>query len=135
MNILKDKKALRNFIQQGDVLNTLSGGVSHTNVDIKQEDKQIVIHVSAPGMPADSFNIFLNYNQLVIYSALKNNNQDQDTEAMAKAIPLFSRTFEIPVFVNVHNIEAVYEDGRLKVILPFKEDIENYKRNINIKYQ
>lgn len=134
MNLLKNKQLLRSLLHQGDYLNTINGGVSKTAVDTVQTDKSFIINVSSPSVAGDAFNIMLHYNQLIIYSILKKGNNQEASDQLAMSIPMFMKSFEVPAYVDINKIEAVHEEGVLKVILPFKDHNDGMQRKINIKH-
>jgi HSP20 family molecular chaperone IbpA len=119
------KNELKDFVHQIDTMNTISGGVAATHVKIDKKPDQLIIRVSAPSMSSESFNIFLRGNQLVIYSTLQDAETYNLNEAKSAArhmTPVFNRVFEIPPMVDKERIDAVFEQGTLKVIIPFNGD-------------
>ena len=129
MNLLKNKKVLINLLKQGDVLNTLNGGRLQPQVGVKKSDNEFLIQVKAPGVPADLFNIYLDYHQLKvsIYSS-------HPFQKAATLHPLFTRSFQIPGYVDSDGIRAHYEDGRLIIRLPFRKLSQDQRRNIRIEH-
>ncbi|MHC2993008.1 hypothetical protein OB13_16000 [Pontibacter sp. HJ8] len=119
MKIIKDKEFLRNIAHQIDLLNTLGGGVSETYADIKKYKKGAVIEVWAAGVNPESFKVVLHQNQLTVFSVL----QSQDNPEMAA--PLFTRIFTLPPQVDLSQIEAVYQEGQLKIKLPYHDSALN----------
>ncbi|MFD3002920.1 Hsp20/alpha crystallin family protein [Pontibacter toksunensis] len=126
MKLIKDKQLLKNIAQQIDLLNTLGGGVSETYVDIKKYKKGAVINVYAAGVDPEAFKVVLHNNQLTVFSVL------QSKENPEMAAPLFNRVYMLPPQVDLGRVEAVYQDGQLKVKLPFYEST-GQPREIEIK--
>ncbi len=124
-NLLKNKVVLRQLIQQGDVLNTISGGVSETYMDVQEEKGRLVIRVYAAGIAGKDFKVTLQKNRLTISRFL-----DSDEEKNA-TMPVFARWFDLPLTVNKKGIQAVYEEGLLRVILPLQNE-EDINREIKI---
>lgn len=135
MNLLENRELLRGLLKQTDYLNTANGGTSMTSFDLVRNDYSFVISVKSPAMPADVFNIMLDFNQLTIYTVLAGFDEFENDEDELVKIPIFIRTFEIPSFVDIENIEAIYENEELKVFLPFKSPQENAHRSIDIKFR
>ena len=129
MNLLKNKPLLRNLLLQGDTLNTMNGGTSMSAVSTYKTDDAYVITLSAPSVSPDSFNVYLEYNSLVIYSVL-GSDMTQDESVV---IPMFSKRFTLPVNADLERIEALHEEGQLKVVVPFKSDAEKFNRKIDIR--
>ncbi len=131
MNLLKNKQILRGLLTQGDVLNTINGGVSMTKLEKKQMDDYFSISVSAPTVPAESFNVVLNDKQLIIFAVLSDSTIQEDDQLFN--IPMFYKSFDLPAYIDIDNIEAIHDDDKLTVALPFKES-DRYSRKIDIKH-
>jgi len=125
-NLLENKVVLRKLLQQGDILNTISGGVSETYMDVQENTGSLVIRVFAAKTPGKDFKVLLQKNRLTILRFL-----DIDEEKDPSA-PVFARWFDLPLTVNKSKIEAVYEEGLLKVILPLQIE-EDPNREIKIQ--
>lgn len=129
------KNILKDFIHQIDTMNTIGGGTTATKVHMKKESDRIVIEVMAPSVHSDSFNIYLRGNQLIVYTVLNDSNLmvDDSNQAARHMVPMFNRVFDIPPHVDREQIDAIFENGYLRVILPYNEgEIEEVKR-INIR--
>jgi HSP20 family molecular chaperone IbpA len=128
------KNILKDFIHQIDTMNTISGGTTATRVNLKKESDRIVIEVSAPTVHSDSFNIYLRGNQLIVYTVLNDINFiDSSDQAARHMVPMFNRVFEIPPHVDRELIDAVYEDGFLRVILPYNGGETEEVKRIDIR--
>lgn len=130
-------KAIENVFQgtggKIDLLNTLYGGSSQTTMNVEREDGHLLITFSAPGVEASSFNVLVEGNKLVLYTLLVGNSDYQpEGSAQRLAVPMFLRVLDIPAFVDADEIEAVHEQGRVIVTLPFKDE-EHLHRRIDIK--
>ncbi|MEM8965871.1 MAG: Hsp20 family protein [Bacteroidota bacterium] len=124
-NILKD------FILQIDTMNTIGGGTTATQVSVKKEVDRVIIEVNAPTVDSESFNIYLRGNQLIVYTILNGFsaiNEELD-RAARHTVPMFNRVFDVPPYVDREQIDAIFENGHLRVILPFNEgETEDVKR-------
>lgn len=130
-------KAIENVFKgtggQIDLLNTLYGGSSQTTMNVEREDERLVITLSAPGVKANSFNVLVEGNKLILYTLLVGTAEHQDEESRQRlAVPMFLRVLDIPSFVDADQIEATHEHGRVMVMLPFKDE-EHLHRRIDIK--
>lgn len=131
MNLLNNKRLLRGLLQQGDLLNTINGGVSMTNLVKEQRENEFNLIISAPSLPASSYNVVLNGRQLIIFSILPNSGERVEDQLVN--IPMFYRSFDLPSYIDVENIEAIHDDKELMVVLPFKESAR-YNKKIDIKH-
>lgn len=130
-------KAIENVFQgtggQIDLLNTLYGGSSQTTMNVEREDERLIITLSAPGVKANSFNVLVEGNKLVLYTLLVSTSEYQSEGTSQRlAVPMFLRVLDIPSFVDADQIEAVHEQGQVMVMLPFKDE-EHLHRRIDIK--
>lgn len=126
MKFIKDKQILRTIAQHIDLLSTVAGGVSETYVDVKKKRNKAVIQVWAAGVNPEAFKVMLHQNQLTIFSVLHSQNNPD------LAVPLFNRAFVLPPQVEMNAIEAIYQDGRLIVNLPYYK-ASNRPKEIKIK--
>ena len=132
MNIIKNKKVVKSFGQYIDQLNTLSGGVSMAHVDVLPKEDKLVVRVVAPSVNPESMQVLVEYNKLFVYATLP---QPEEQAAMQNTVnfPLFAQVIEIPFHVAVEQIEAVYQDGLLRINLPYAEDRLVKRQSIQIK--
>nr|WKN39794.1 Hsp20 family protein [Tunicatimonas sp. TK19036] len=125
------KNILKDFVHQIDTMNTIGGGTTATLVNVQKKSDKLVIEVNAPSVHSESFNIYLRGNQLIVYTVLNDTSMvTDDMEQSARHMtPMFNRVFDIPATVDREQIDAIYENGRLRVILPYHEgQIEDVKR-------
>ena len=129
------KNVLKDFVHQIDAINTITGGTVATRVNVKKGSDKLIIQVDAPSINSDSFNIYVHGNQLVVYTTLSDLNEVADEEAQSSRhmAPLFNRTFSIPATVDKEQIDAVFEDGRLKILLPYGANEDMPAKRIDIR--
>ncbi len=126
MKLIKDKELLKSIAQQINLFNTIGGGVSETYAQIKKYKKGAIIQVWAAGVRPEAFKVILQNNQLTVLSIL----QSQENPEMA--VPLFSRTYMLPVQVDLGSVEAIHQDGQLQIKLPYYNRV-NEPKEIQIK--
>ncbi|MEP2771375.1 MAG: Hsp20/alpha crystallin family protein [Fulvivirga sp.] len=119
----------------GDMLENALKNESATHftpsVDVTKDEKQIELHMVAPGMSKEDFTIDLNENQLTI-SGERKLNEKADFIKRESAYGKFSRTFTLGDNINTDDINASYNDGILKMTLPLKE-VKVNKATIKVK--
>lgn len=123
-----DKNMWRGFLNQMDLMHTLNGGMSMTTLNVAETDQNIIITISAPSVRPESYQVMIDRNKLIIYSAFK-----QKTPEGEMAIPMFFKTFDVPFFVDGANITALFEEGKLIVTMPFNEQNQALQRKIDIQ--
>ncbi|QHJ08337.1 Hsp20/alpha crystallin family protein [Hymenobacter busanensis] len=125
MNLIS-RNTIRNFLPQLDLLNTLGGGVAQPKLNLEKQARGVVISVALPTVDSERFHVVLDNNRLTVYAEFRH-----EPEA-ALAAPLFVHTFELPPALDLHRIDAVHENGELKVRIPFENPTDR-RREIDIK--
>ncbi|SDQ97722.1 heat shock protein Hsp20 [Chryseobacterium soldanellicola] len=95
------------------------------SVNIKERDEAFEVEVAAPGMQKDDFKITLDGNLLTISSSKEERDEENNSNYTRREFSYqsFQRSFELAKdVVDDENIEAKYENGVLKLIIPKKED-------------
>ena len=106
-------------------------------VNIKETPESYEVEVAAPGMTKDDFKVELDGNSLTISSEKRNENQQKDEERYFRrefSYESFQRTFTLQKdVVDIDKIEAKYEHGLLRLLIPKKEEAKQKPpRLINI---
>ena len=120
-------KFIRTIAPQLDLLNTIGGGVAQPQIRIDQRPKGVVVRVAMPTVSADSFRVVLNNQQLTVFSEYRHEPDDQLTA------PLFVQTLNLPTNLDLARIDAVQEDGELRVRIPFLNPSDQ-QREIDIRH-
>ena len=131
-----NKNLLGGFGNQIDLLNTMGGGMSMTSLNIMETEHGYVINVKSPSLNSEAYHIEINQNQLVVYTLLNKQTQlqsDQEAESQKAIIPSFIRSFPLPESVSKKGIEAVFEEGELKILVPTKPRTKEKTRKIEIR--
>ena len=130
MNFLKDKKLLHELLKQGDLMNTVNGGVRETNFKIEKTGKDLVVELSNPSINPEAFNFTVQGNELLINVMHFDHEQNGQQFVM---YPLFLKIIKIPYFVDINRIEASYEEGIFKVLMPYNNNLPDNPFRIRIK--
>jgi HSP20 family protein len=105
-------------------------------VNITENKNDYLVALAVPGMKKDDFKIDVDGNMLTI-SCEKEENTDEKVKKFTRreySYYSFSRTFTLPEEVNKEKIEAMYEDGILKLVLPKREEArKNAAKKIAVK--
>lgn len=93
-------------------------------VNITENKDQYMVALAVPGMKKDDFKIDVDGNMLTISSEKEESSEEKDKKFTRKeySYSSFNRSFTLPEEVNREKIEAKYEDGVLKLVLPRKEE-------------
>jgi len=106
-------------------------------VNITENKDNFLVSVAVPGMKKSDFNINVEGNMLTISSEKEESKDDTNDLYTRKEYSYlsFSRSFTLPDDVNKEKIEAIYEEGLLKLNLPKKEEAKKLatSKHINVK--
>lgn len=93
-------------------------------VNISEQKDDYLVSLAAPGLKKDDFKIDVDGNMLTISSEKEDKKEEKDARYTRKeySFSSFERSFTLPNEVNKDKIEARYEDGVLKLVLPKKEE-------------
>jgi len=105
-------------------------------VNITVQDKEYLVELAAPGMKKEDFQIDIDGGLLTI-SSVKEEKQEETNKKFTRkeySYSEFSRCFNLPEEINKEKIEAVYENGLLKIKLPRNTDgKKNHSTRIVVK--
>jgi HSP20 family protein len=118
--------------------NLTSSGYSIPAVNIKEKPDGFLVEMAAPGMDKKDFKIEIDGSALTISSEKRNETEEKDGENYNRkefSYQSFFRTFHLPKeVVNADKIEAIYENGILRLEIPKKEEAKQKPaRLINVK--
>ena len=93
-------------------------------VNIVETKEEYKVSLAVPGMKKEDFNIDVEGNMLTISCEKEMNKEEKEQQFTRKeySYSSFSRSFTLPEEVNKEKIEAKYEEGVLKLMLPKKEE-------------
>ncbi len=95
------------------------------SVNIKETENDYEVEMAAPGMKKEDFKITLDGNLLMISSEKRSDNEEQNEQYTRKEFSYqsFQRSFQLPKdVVDEESIQARYENGVLRLIVPKKEE-------------
>jgi HSP20 family protein len=103
-------------------------------VNIVENKDDFAVALAVPGMKKEDFNIDMEGNMLTISCDKEAKKEEKDTRftRMEYNYSSFSRSFTLPEGVNREKIDAHYEDGVLKLVLPKKEEAKKITTNKHI---
>ena len=111
-------------------------GINLPSVNIAETPNSFTLELAAPGLQRSDFNIEVE-NRMLTVSAEKEAEKKDEAEAYSckeYSFNSFSRSFTLPENVREGDIEARYENGILKVVIPkLKETPVKPVKKINIE--
>lgn len=89
-----------------------------------EDDKQLVVEMQAPGFTKDDIEINVHEGILEIRGERKEKEENKDRKRnymVRESQSSFFRRIALPKHADPDNVKANFEDGMLKVEIPFKE--------------
>lgn len=104
-------------------------------VNIHETNDAYHLELVAPGLKKDSFRINLEKGVLNIAYEHKQEagNKEYKTHRQEFRSASFKRSFTVDDKVNTEGIEAKYEDGILKLLLPKKDEVKVMPKEITVQ--
>ena len=105
--------------------NSSSTSTTIPAINVKETNDNFEVEVAAPGMKKDDFKVELDGNMLTISSEKNDEWEDKEGERYTRrefSYQSFQRSFQLPRdVVDENKIEAKYENGVLRLLIPKKE--------------
>lgn len=125
---MKARKLISNeLLASIDVLNTINGGVSEPQLELKQFQDHREIRLRIAGVREENLKVEIHNNQLSVFYTI-----NLASDGIVIQVPKVVYNKPIPYFVNPARISASYDEGFLIVTLPYNELAEGYHRKVSI---
>ncbi len=95
------------------------------SVNISEDSDNMVLEVAAPGMEKQDFNISIDKDQLIIEAKKESQSEESESGKWMRRefnYTSFKRSFYLGDIIDADKIDANYENGILKLVLPKKEE-------------
>lgn len=114
--------------------NSLPSGYPTAAVNIHETTEGFHLELNAPGRNKEDFAIQIDKGLLTISYEKKETVEEKNYKTIRKEFTYksFKRSFSIDENINTESIQARYENGVLKLLLPKKEIIKNTPKQISI---
>lgn len=89
-------------------------------VNVVEKEKEFEIQMAAPGLTKKDFNITIENGVLSIFveKEVENEAKDENYTRKEYSYTNFARSFNLPESVKTEKVDAWYENGILKLVLP-----------------
>ncbi len=103
-------------------------------VNVHENNDAFHLELVAPGLKKDDFKISYEKGLLTVSFEKKEEAEQNDYKTHRKEFTAasFKRSFNVDEKIDVENIQAKYEDGVLKLLLPKKEEVKVAPKEIAI---
>jgi len=112
----------------------INDSFSFPPVNIHETPDAYHLEFNVPGRDKEDFKINFENGLLTVSYEKKEENQSEDYKTVRREFSYrsFKRSFSIDQQVDATRIQAKYENGLLKLLLPKKEEAKQSSRQINI---
>lgn len=95
-------------------------------VNIKETTDDYSLSLAVPGMKKDDFKIDMEGNMITVSCEKEESKEEKEAKYTRNEYNFtsFSRSFTLPDEINKEKIDARYENGILKLVLPKKEEVK-----------
>ena len=93
-------------------------------VDISNTESSMILHVEIPGVNKEDVKISINEDRILSIRGEKKQSETQEDHKyirIERRFGSFNRSFTLPEFINIHDIQAEFNNGILTITLPKAE--------------
>jgi len=104
-------------------------------MDVKETDKEVIAEVEIPGFDPEKLDVSVEDDVLRVSGSLDEKKEEKEKGYWRKEIRKgsFERMVRLPVAVKEDAVEATYENGLLKIVMPKAEAKPSSKVKIQVK--
>ena len=104
-------------------------------VDVSETKDNFVIKAELPGMDASDVNVSVSGNVLTIKGEKRKEEEEKDEHhyRAERYYGSFQRSFQLPSSMQAEKVEATFDKGVLRVILPKVEEAKKKEIKIKVK--
>ncbi|HXB08288.1 MAG TPA: Hsp20/alpha crystallin family protein [Puia sp.] len=104
-------------------------------VNIHETSDAYHLELSAPGRSKEDFKLAVDNGQLTVAFEKKEETKTEDYKTIRKEFSFksFKRSFNLDDRIDANGIQAKYENGVLKLLLPKKEQVKETAKQIAIQ--
>jgi HSP20 family protein len=128
-------RMFRDFFNKEDI--TGWGGTFQASpaTDILEQDKAYVVKVELPGMTAESIDLSITGNALVIKGEKGSQSETKNDSYLRQEMSYgsFSRTISLPETADLDKADALYKDGVLTITVPKNPAVASKSRKLTIR--
>jgi HSP20 family protein len=132
-------RSISNFVDE--IFQNLPAGLGREEggffppVNIHETTDAYHLELSAPGRSKEDFKLAVDGGQLTVSYEKKEENKTEDYKTIRKEFSFrgFKRSFTLDDKIDSNGIQAKYENGVLKLLLPKKEQVKESTKQITIQ--
>jgi HSP20 family protein len=104
-------------------------------MDLYQTDKEVIAELNLPNIDPDKVEVSVKDQILTVKGSTESKEEEKKKDYWRKEIRRgeFERMVKIPVEIDENKVEATYEKGVLKIVMPKKTPSQSEAKKIKIK--
>jgi HSP20 family protein len=106
-------------------------------VDVYEDEHNVVLKVEVPGIDEKDIDVRVENNVLTVHGERKveKEEKEENFRRIERQYGSFTRTFTLPSTVDAERIQADYDKGILKIVLPKKAEAKPKSIKVNVGSQ
>ena len=106
-------------------------------VDVYEDEHNVVLKVEVPGIDEKDIDVRVENNVLTVHGERKveKEEKEENFRRIERQYGSFTRTFTVPSTVDAERIQADYDKGILKIVLPKKAEAKPKSIKVNVGTQ
>jgi HSP20 family protein len=106
-------------------------------VDVYEDEHNVVLKVEVPGIDEKDIDVRVENNVLTVLGERKveKEEKEENFRRVERQYGSFTRTFTLPSTVDAERIQADYDKGILKIVLPKKAEAKPKSIKVNVGTQ
>ncbi|MGB0523949.1 MAG: hypothetical protein ACPGJS_13360 [Flammeovirgaceae bacterium] len=118
-----DKELMQKIAQQAAVTTAISGGVAQSDFEISRTSEGLLLKLNTPSLDENAYHVRVTKGNLMLFTMYKSSVADAaDEEEDMGGQPTFVHQYPLSPKINQERIEAIFDQGELRVYLPFLDD-------------
>ena len=103
-------------------------------VDVYEDEHNITLKVEVPGIDEKDIDVRVENNVLTVHGERKfeKEEREENFRRVERQYGSFTRTFTLPSTVDAEKVQADYEKGILKIVLPKKAEAKPKQIKVNV---
>ena len=103
-------------------------------VDVYEDEHNVTLKVQVPGIEEKDIDIRIENNTLTLHGERKfeKEEKEENFRRVERQYGSFTRTFTLPSIVDPEKVQANYDKGILKVVLPKKAEAKPKQIKVNV---
>jgi HSP20 family protein len=128
-------QVFNNFGRNWPMATETRDGLWPVKFNMAETDKQVEVTAEMPGVEAKDIDIQLREGTLTIRGEKKAEKEDKqkDYHLMERSYGMFERSFALPAEVMEDKVDASFDKGVLKVVLPKAPEAQSKTKKIAVK--